>query len=41
MDLNQLGTYLQSEVSIRAQENRLNKDPNTSSIYMVEKIPNY
>ena len=39
IDINQLGTLLQIKVSIRAQENRGSKNPNISSINMVEESP--
>ena len=41
IDINQLGTHLQIEVSIKAQESRATKNPNISSINMVEKSPTY
>ena len=41
MDINQLGTHLQIEVNIRAQESGGTINTNISSINMVEKILTY
>ena len=37
IDLNQLGTHFQIEVSIKAQESGENNNPNISSVDMVKK----
>ena len=37
IDVNQLGTHLQIEVSIRVQESRGSGNPNISSIDMIEE----
>ena len=37
IDINQLGTHLQIEVSIRVQESRGSGNPNISSIDMIEE----
>ena len=41
MELNQIGTHLQVEVNIRAQESEGIKNFNTSSINMVERSPTH